>query len=137
MVVERYLIERPMLRATAVVAVAFLLLASGRQIVPEVCATQQSLESCHRPVPVVADGCCDEPSTTAGLHATAPVEHLASGAVHCGLCVLATGVVLPLEYSQHVEPAQTTGPLSGDALASPALPILWSPTLPRDPPAAA
>lgn len=130
-----YSIGRPIVRATALAAVAFMLLASGRAIVPKVCATQQALASCHEPAPQT--DCCESPTLPTALSTGDIPEQLTTDGVHCAFCVLATGVVLAPEYGGQVGPGEPFNLPSYSVLDEPALPTLWVPARPRDPPAVA
>lgn len=137
---SRYLIERPLLKTTALIAVGFMLLASARTIVPKVCATQAALASCHESAPTPtahAAACCPSEPVATSIAEHQGAGEITQSAVHCGLCVLATGIVLPL--AQNPDAAPITLPVTAPRpmVDAPALPILWSPALARDPPAAA
>lgn len=129
-------LHKRLTQATALAAVAFLLLASGRALVPKVCATQNALgASCHEPVETVDTACCESEASTDSLVAAGAPPELTEG-VHCALCVLATAVVLPLEHTDQPAPSTLVLSSANRVAPEPVLPTLWTPTLPRDPPAA-
>ena len=83
--------QRHWVRVTGLVLVAMLALASGRELVPGLCATKAALESRHG-----SDECCQFP----GAEDTGAPVVLADSQVVCAFCNLATTLVTTSNYAE-------------------------------------
>ncbi len=117
-------------RVAVVPVILFYALASGRALVPGLCATQSELNQQQD-----AKSCCSPENGAKHAAAEASVQQQVEH-TPCAFCKLAQAVVQPLVfflYEQHTlsllrDHAQEILPAD--------LPEVWDPASPRDPPAA-